>query len=116
METFTPDLPDALDVNGQVPGGPKSANRAPLYKMLDDNSASMDARPFPIINSNIVLASSQIPKFRGRGGDNFIMTPQFCGSKATGWCATKDSPYDGMTLPTALAISGAAINSNTGGG
>lgn len=116
METFTPDLPDALDPNGQVPGGPKSANRAPLYKMVDDNSASADAGPYPIINSNIVLVSSQIPKFRGRGGDNFILTPKFCGSNATGWCATKDSPYKGMTLPTAMAISGAAINSNTGGG
>ena len=116
METFTPDLPDALDPNGQVPGGPKSANRAPLFKMLDENSASADTGPYPIINSNIVLVSSQIPKFRGRGGDNFILTPKFCGSNATGWCATKDSPYKGMTLPTAMAISGAAINSNTGGG
>lgn len=116
METFTPDLPDALDLNGQVPGGPKSANHAPLFKMLDNHSASLDTGPFPIINSNIVLVSSQIPKFRGRGGDNFILTPEFCGSNATGWCATKDSPYEGLTLPTALAISGAAINSNTGGG
>lgn len=116
METFTPDLRDALDANGQVPGSPKSANRAPLYKMVDDNSASADAGPYPIINSNIVLVSSLIPKFRGRGGDNFILTPKYCGSNATGWCATKDSPYEGMTLPTAMAISGAAINSNTGGG
>ncbi|MEK6664451.1 MAG: hypothetical protein AABY73_11360 [Pseudomonadota bacterium] len=116
METFTPDLPDALDPNGQVPGGPKSANRAPLFKMLDENSVSADAGPYPIINSNIVLVTSQIPKFRGRGGDNFILTPKYCGSNATGWCATKDSPYKGMTLPTAMAISGAAINSNTGGG
>ncbi len=58
METFTPDLRDALDVNGQAPGSPKSANRAPLYKMADDNSASADASPYPIINSNIVVTHS----------------------------------------------------------
>jgi hypothetical protein len=118
METFMPDLPDALDVNGPLPGGVKSADETPLSKIADENAETEDPGPYPIINTNIVLVSSQIPKFRGRGGDNFILTPKHCGSNATGWCDTKDpdSPFSDMTLPTAIAISGAAIDSNTGSG
>jgi hypothetical protein len=116
METFTPNVPDALDVNGTVSGASKTADRTPLFEMAQEGSDAVDPGPYPIINANIVLVSSQIPKFRGRGGDNFILTPKHCGSNATGWCDTKDSPYAKMTLPTAIAISGAALNSNTGCG
>ena len=115
METFTPDLPDAIHVDGPVPGIDKSADWTPLHEMLSEKNFGTWA-PYPIINTNIVLVSSDIPKFRGRGGDNFILTPKFCGSNATGWCETRNSPYDEMTLPTAIAISGAAVNSNAAGG
>lgn len=115
METFTPDLPDAIHVNGPVPGLEKSADYTQLYKMVDEANLG-EWGPYPIINTNIVLVSSAIPKFRGRGGDNFILTPKFCGSNATGWCETRHSPYDNMTLPTAMAISGAAVHSNVSGG
>lgn len=115
METFTPDVPDAIHVNGPVPGTEKSADYTQLYKMLDEDPKSAWG-PYPIINANIVLVSSDIPKFRGRGGDNFILTPRFCGSNATGWCETRHSPYNNMTLPTAIAISGAAVHTNVSGG
>lgn len=128
METFTPDLPDALNVNGPWPGGRKSADGTKLADIAGDfcserkDKSDSDSRrplgPYPIINTNIVLISSQIPKFRGRGGDNFILTPLYCGSNATGWCSTRDenSPFSEMTLPTAIATSGAAIDPNTGCG
>ncbi|MBU1691441.1 MAG: hypothetical protein KJ958_12075 [Gammaproteobacteria bacterium] len=118
METFTPDLPDAVDVNGAVPGAPKSADHTQLHQMLMETGENGRLGPYPIINANIVLVSSQIPKFRARGGDNFILTPKYCGSNATGWCETKNeaSPYESMSVPTAIAISGAAVNSNTGSG
>jgi hypothetical protein len=115
METFTPDLPDAIHVNGPVPGVEKSADYTQLYKMVDEAKLG-EWGPYPIINTNIVLVSSAIPKFRGRGSDSFILTPKFCGSNATGWCETRHSPYDNMTLPTAMAISGAAVHSNVSGG
>jgi len=115
METFTPDLPDAIHVNGPIPGLEKSADHTELYKMVDEAKLG-EWGPYPIINANIVLVTSAIPKFRGRGGDNFILTPKFCGSNATGWCETRGSPYDNMTLPTAMAISGAAVHSNVSGG
>lgn len=115
METFTPDLPDAIHVDGPVPGIDKSADSTPLHEMINEHNPGPWA-PYPIINTNIVLVSSDVPKFRGRGGDNFILTPKFCGSNATGWCETRRSPYYNMTLPTAMAISGAAVHSNAGGG
>lgn len=118
METFTPDLQDAVHVNGAVPGAPKSADRTNLHQMLVTTDESRQLGPYPIINANIVLVSSKIPKFRARCGDNFILTPKYCGSNATGWCETESeaSPYKSMTVPTAIAISGAAVNSNTGSG
>jgi len=116
METFMPDLPDAINVNGPVPGAPKSADSTPLYELLREVGEPGQLGPYPIINANIVLVSSDIPKFRARGGDNFILTPKFCGSNATGWCETKHSPFEDMTPPTAVAISGAAVHSNAGSG
>lgn len=116
METFMPDLPDAIDVDGPLPGAPKSADSTALYELLREVGEPGQLGPYPIINTNIVLVSSKIPKFRARGGDNFILTPKFCGSNATGWCETKHSPYDDMTSPTAVAISGAAVHSNAGSG
>ncbi len=72
--------------------------------------------PYHIINSNIVLVSSQHPRYRPRGGDNFILSPLYCGSRATGWKPTDRSPGNGFTLATAMAISGAAVNPNAGPG
>lgn len=116
METFTPDLPDAVDLNGPLPGAAKSADHTGLHEILNEQGGPGELGPYHIINANIVLVSSDIPKFRGRGGDNFILTPKYCGSNATGWCETKQSPYHTMSLPTAVAISGAAVHSNAGSG
>ena len=117
METFTPDLPEALRVDGPKAGSDKSADGTSLAEIANVDKVQ-EPGPYPIINANIVLVSSRIPKFRGRGGDNFILTPLFCGSNATGWCCTRDerSPFNDMTLPTAIATSGAAIDPNTGCG
>ena len=72
--------------------------------------------PYHIINANAVLVSSSNPRFRGRGGDNFIFSPLFTGSNATGWKYTDPDPHRGVTLATAMAISGAAVNPDTGCG
>ncbi len=73
--------------------------------------------PYHIINTNLVLVDSRDAKKRGRGGDSFVLSPLYCGSEATGWRRTTDymkrGTY-GMTLPTAMAISGAALNPRTG--
>lgn len=70
--------------------------------------------PYHLINTNIVLIDSDSAKFRGRGGDSFLLSPLFCGSDATGWVDTRDFLHNDMTLPTAMAISGAAANPHSG--
>ncbi|NEJ10309.1 hypothetical protein GR238_33585 [Rhizobium leguminosarum] len=74
-------------------------------------------RPYHLVNTNVVLVDSLKNKYKGRGGDSFIISPLFCGSEATGWCCSKafmKKNDPGMTLATAMAISGAAANPNTG--
>lgn len=114
METFMPDVSTALDVNGTSARASPEADRARLHQMWPPAGKAAPG-PYHIINTNVVLVSSCIPKFRGRGGDNFILTPCFCGSNATGWVKTEGF-YSWMTLASAMAISGAAVNPHTGGG
>ena len=72
--------------------------------------------PYHIINANAVLVSSKTAKYRGRGGDNFILSPLFSGCRATGWKKTNPQVDTGLTLATAMAVSGAAINPDAGVG
>ena len=94
---------DATPAPGQAP-----RPEAPENKLLRG--------PYHIINANMVLVASQHPRYRPRGGDNFIFSPLFCGGRATGWVTTDRTPENGFTLATAMAISGAAVNPNAGPG
>jgi hypothetical protein len=127
MEAF---LPDDKAVTGAC-GADKGDGFLPAADadgaLLEDMCLSKDKktvrRPYHIINSNVILINSPREMFRGRGGDNFILTPQFCGSDATGYIETRDflkkrgqGDQGGLTLATAMATSGAAVNPNTGVG
>jgi predicted acylesterase/phospholipase RssA len=117
METFMPDVPEVLDPAATPQHATAEADKARLSKMCgykgeDEHLYS----PYHIINTNLVLVSSKIAKFKGRGGDNFILSPAYCGSNATGWQKTNKFMRNRMTLPTAMAISGAAVNPSTGVG
>ena len=82
---------------------------------LDD--ACVRNGPYHLINANLVLVDSDRPRWRKRGGDGFLLSPRYCGSTATGWVPTADyMRRDPLTLPTAVAISGAAAHPNTGAG
>ncbi len=110
METFMPDIDRALR---DYTGGAYGANAANLQ---DISLADQPHGPYHIVNTNALLVSSENPVYKSRGGDNFILSPLYCGSNATGWQRT-DQFMDGkMTLATAVAISGAAANPNTGVG
>ena len=64
-----------------------------------------------------MLVDSDCRRWRKRGGDAFLLSPRYCGSTATGWVPTDDyMQRDPLTLATAIAISGAAANPNTGAG
>lgn len=140
METFMPDVPEVLDPEETPQQATEQADKARLSQMCgygyketkDPDSQQQDASkqrksedneqwhplcmPYHIINTNLVLVSSKKAKFKGRGGDNFILSPAYCGSNATGWQKTSQFMDDRMTLPTAMAISGAAVNPSTGVG
>ncbi len=72
------------------------------------------AAPYHIINANLVTLDSADPRLRARGGDNFIFSPLFCGSERTGYARTKTYLGGTMDLATAFAVSGGAVQANTG--
>ena len=73
--------------------------------------------PYHLVNTNVVLVGTDDKGWRVRGGDSFVLSPLSCGGKATGWVSTSEYMLrDPLTLPTAVAISGAAVNPNTGSG
>ena len=110
MELFLPDNESVLD---QEWGKATVANTVSIQDVCGDQSR----RPYLLINTNIVLTDSRTKKFRERGGDNFILSRLYCGSGATGW--RRSHQYmkrtdAGMTLATAMAISGAAASPYAG--
>ena len=118
METFMPDVHKVLGGEGYKPGLTAPGNSAMLGRMCGAPDVAAHSSPQPysgpyhLINTNLILVSSPTPKYRGRGGDNFVFSPLWCGSNATGWATTDANPEKGMTLATAMAISGAAVSPN----
>ena len=83
--------------------------------------------PYHLINTTLISIDDDNSKYRGRGGDSFVLSPLYCGSNATGWRRTGPVPgvdpirnsdawwmRGGLSLASAMAISGAAVNPNTG--
>ncbi|MDA0196428.1 MAG: patatin-like phospholipase family protein [Bacteroidetes bacterium] len=113
METF---MANKDNIKNNEWGPATEANHTNIEDMCAKNS---NPRPYHIINTNLVTTDSHHSKFNGRGGDNFILSPLYCGSDATGWQETKYYRKDrfrnkGITLATAMAISGAAVNPSAG--
>lgn len=116
MEIFMPDVAGIMADSYERSHKTKEANKKKLHEMYARTDNADDSGPYHIINANVVLVSSRRAKFRGRGGDNFILTPAYCGSNATGWRKTEEYMDGAMTLASAMAISGAAVNPDAGGG
>ncbi len=114
METFMPDVETLTDKNNSNEKAYNPADYTPLSQMCRPENQPVG--PYHLINTNVVLIESGNKKFRARGGDSFVLSPNYCGSSATGWRATSEFMNDSMTLPTAMAISGAAANPDTGVG
>lgn len=108
MEAF---MPSPVDMVGKKSEPATEANRTPLSAMCEDQG------PLHLINTNLVLVDSDNTLYRGRGGDNFVLSPVLCGGDATGWAGADrflGTGPDGLTLATAVAISGAAVNAHAG--
>ena len=86
---------------------PQDADKCSISKIPQTSA------PYHIINTNVQTVSSPSPKFRERGGDNFIFSPCFCGAESTGYLKTQEYIKGKTNLATAMAISGAAVDPNT---
>lgn len=108
METFmkTPGTPPEASLEERG----RAANRV----TLDGLATAPHWSPYPLINCNLILSNASAPHFRARLGDSFVLSPLFCGSSATRYVHTRDFDRGNMTLPTAMAISGAAANPHAG--
>jgi uncharacterized membrane protein YidH (DUF202 family) len=109
MELFLPDA-DAIQENQWKRAG--TADQFDLKKLV--GAEGTPQRPLHLVNCNVVMVGARQDRFRGRGGDSFVLNPRFCGSSATGWIDT-DKLGDGhFTLATAVAASGAAASPHAG--
>ncbi len=110
MEAFMPDV-ERVEDNSSGPAFKAEAVR--LAEMCDIDEPR---GPYHLINCHLILTGTTDKTRKARGGDSFILSPFYCGSNATGWRRTKEFYDNEITLPTAMAISGAAANPNAGGG
>lgn len=106
MEVFCAEK-DAIRAGEWKPAKRAQSSKGYLINMVNRR------RPYHLVNTCLVTTDSNKRQFRGRGGDNFILSPLFCGSDATGWVATATGMRT-LSLPTAIAISGAALNAHSG--
>lgn len=116
MEAFLPNYETALGSNPAPAGLADRLLLSELWRGTDKSDATAPKGPFPLINTNLVLVNSPNAKFRNRGGDNFVLSPFFCGSNATGWVTTESFDNNQMSLASAMSISGAAANPRGGVG
>jgi hypothetical protein len=109
MELFMPD-PEAIRDNQWRRAG--NADQFALVKLVDEHGRAQ--RPMQLVNCNVVMVGAQQDRFRGRGGDSFVLNPCFSGSSATGWIETGNLGDGQFTLATAVASSGAAASPHAG--
>lgn len=118
METFMPSV-DAIKANKWVKS--HKADNFALHSLNFNKEKTSIIMPYNLANANIVLTDSEKAKYRSRNGDSFLFSSLYVGSDATGYVSTKkfmdaDAGKRGMTVSTAMAISGAAVNPNADSG
>ncbi|NVK40783.1 MAG: patatin-like phospholipase family protein [Oceanospirillaceae bacterium] len=86
----------------------------PLHFRLADLKPETGA-PLHLINTTLNTSSSKLEKLRSRRGDSLFLSPLYCGSGATGFRLCRDWLGGNLSLSTAFAVSGAAVDPNTYG-
>jgi hypothetical protein len=109
MELFMPDKEAIRDNQWKRAG---NADQFDLVKLVDEKGAPQ--RPLHLVNCNVVMVGARQDRFRGRGGDSFVLSQRFSGSSATGWVETGNLGDGHFTLATAVAASGAAASPHAG--
>jgi predicted acylesterase/phospholipase RssA len=78
---------------------------------LKPDKSGWGLAPYPLINTCLNALGREDTNFKGtKTCDYFLMSPFYCGSMLTGYTETDGAGYSGMTLTTAVAVSGAAVN------
>ena len=109
MELFMPDKEAIRDNQWRRAG---NADQFALTRLVDESGTPQ--RPMHLVNCNVVMVGARQDRFRGRGGDSFVLSPRFSGSSATGWIETSKLGDGQFTLATAVAASGAAASPHAG--
>lgn len=118
MESF---MPDPEDIRGDLQAARSNADEKALAEICGRD----DDGPYHLINTHVVLLGAKKARLRSREGDSFVMSRLYCGSEATGYIRTESwlpgpawlamgKRVGAMRLPTAMAISGAALNPRAG--
>jgi hypothetical protein len=117
METFMPDPARIPDDRQAAPTDADTMLLADICGMETDG-------PYHLVNAHVVLLGARKARQRSRMGDSFVLSRCYSGSEATGFIRTSDwvsssglpflRPLGPMRLPTAMAISGAAMNPRAG--
>jgi hypothetical protein len=87
-----------------------------LHAVWHDAGAVIATRPLPIINTtlNLVQGGDKLA-WQERKAESFSMTPFYCGNHREGYRPSTDyGGYNGISVGTAMAISGTAANPNMG--
>ena len=119
MEAFMPDYKTA-HANGT--DGAFAANEATLDTFEATEAEKRNptthnaARPYHLINTNLILPDTADADLKRWKATNFLLSPLYSGAGATGWRKTSTFMDARLTLPTSVAISGAAANPNAGPG
>jgi hypothetical protein len=95
----------------EVGNGAHDQRHPMMFRLTDLDAAS--GAPFQIINTTLNTTSSGDSRLRARNGENMILTPLYCGSASTGYRRTANYLRGQLTLSTAFAVSGAAIDPDT---
>jgi hypothetical protein len=82
----------------------------------DARPRGKDWRPYHVLNMTLNLASTKNLAWQQRKAMSFIASPKYCGAADLGYRRTEEygDPSGGISLGTAMAISGAAVSSNMG--
>jgi hypothetical protein len=109
MELFMPDKEAIRDNQWRRAG---NADQFDIAKLCNEDGTPQ--RPMHLVNCNVVMVGASQDRFRGRGGDSFVLSPLVSGSSATGWIDTPKLGDGHFTLATAVASSGAAASPHAG--
>lgn len=86
-----------------------------LHELWQPGAERTAMRPFPIINTTLNLVHGEKLAWQQRKADTFSMTPFYCGNVRQGYRRTQEyGGPTGISVGTAVTISGAAANPNMG--